>query len=48
MERLNRILRLARSRGDRLAVAVLEARIAAEWRKAGWTDSMLRAAYGDR
>ncbi len=46
MERLNRILRLARSRNDRLAIANLETRIAAEWRKAGWTESELALAFG--
>ena len=46
MERLRRTLRLAKLRNDRLAIAVLETRIAAEWRKGGWIESELREAFG--
>ncbi len=35
MERLHRLHRLAILRGDLLAIAVLEGRMAAEWRKVG-------------
>lgn len=50
MERLRRLLRLARLRNDRVAIAVLETRIANEWAKVGstWTETELRAAWGDR
>ena len=48
MERLNRILRLARLRNDKAAIAILETRIAGMWRRAGWTETELRAAWGDR
>ena len=46
MERLRRTLRLAKLRNDRLAIAVLESRIAAEWRKV--SESEMRAMWGDR
>jgi hypothetical protein len=46
MERLRRLLRNARIRGDLIAVANLEARIKAEWLKVGWTEAELREAWG--
>lgn len=57
MERLQRLLRLAKIRGDRLAIAVLETRIASkkikpvdEWAMLfmGWTEAEMRLAWGDR
>ena len=48
MERAQRLLRLAKLRGDKAAIAILETRIAGMWRRAGWTESELRAAWGDR
>ncbi len=46
MERAQRLLRLARLRGDLLAIAVLEARIAAMWRAVSETE--LRLMDGNR
>ena len=58
MERLQRLLRLARLRGDRVAIATLETRIAIalydEGRRVGrtivaaMTETELRALWGDR
>ena len=46
MERAQRLLRLAKLRGDKAAIAILETRIAAEWRKV--TETEMRAMWGDR
>ncbi len=45
-DRTERLLRLARLRGDRLAVATLETQL--RWRIGEWTESELRAVWGDR
>jgi len=44
MERWKRLLRLARLRGDLVAVAILETRLYG----VKWTESELRMAWGDR
>lgn len=43
MTRTERLLRLAKLRGDRLAIILLETRRSREW-----TEAELRAAWGDR
>jgi hypothetical protein len=42
MERLQRLLRLARLRGDRVAIAILETRLYG----VKWTEAELREAWG--
>lgn len=44
MERLQRLLRLARLRGDKVAIAILETRLYG----VKWTESELRMMWGDR
>lgn len=44
MERLHRLLRLARLRGDKAAIAILETRIYG----VKWTEAELRLSWGDR
>ena len=42
MERLQRLLRLARLRGDKVAIAILETRLYG----VKWTEAELREAWG--
>lgn len=44
MTRTERLLRLARMRGDRAAIAILEGRLRKSWRE--WTEAELREAWG--
>ncbi len=44
MERLHRLLRLARLRGDLVAIAILETRL----HGVKWTEAEKRLAWGDR
>ena len=56
MERLQRLLRLARLRGDRVAIAILETQlydtlsynIPAKSNGVKWTEAELRMMWGDR